>query len=560
MKRFLYIIMSMAVLTAHAAGIPNCKSVVRVICFTATGDTLSQGAGFFISADGQAVVPYSIMKGAARAELIDWKQKSHPVTLILGANSNYDLVRLQSEARKMEFLPIAQGDTPQGTVLTLLHYDTNKKAVGNTATLTRADKYGDYHYYALSTPNDRSVAGLPLVNGEGEAVAVAQYNYDKQATTACAISARFAPGLTIPAMGALNADLRNIAIARDLPAAEDDAFTYLYMLHRMTTDSVQYVQASQRFAERFPRNVKGYTETAAFYAEHGNYAQADEALTAALDCKNQADEAHYNLAEIIYQKALHHPQPPYKDWTLERALAESQTAFNLRPDTVYLQQQAHILFGMKRYAEAESLFLTAAKASKSPAELYHAAAMSRERLGAEPSQVIALIDSAVACYQRPYPAEAAAYLFSRAQHLETAGRHREAVQDYRDYEKAVGTKNLTAKFYNILQQAEQNAHQYQQAIDDLHTAIALAPTTAEKGEYQTEIAFIYLRAGMYEEAIVEAQAAQRLAPESSDVFKALGVAHGELGHKAEALKHLSRAQALGDTDAQKFIDRYATAK
>lgn len=558
MKKALYTLLFFAAaLAAVAASGPDNKAVVRIISFNAQGDTLAQGYGFFTSADGEVVGLYGTMKGASRAEVIDWKGKAHPVLLIKGADSSQDLVRMQCEAKKMSFLALSQTSAKQGDALSQLYYSTNKKSLPDTASVVSADAYASYAYYTVSTANESRFFGCPLLNAQGEAVGVVQRNVGSKAETACAIDARFAADLKIGSTSALNADLRNINIARDIPADETDAFSYLYMLNRMGGDSLQYVGASRLFAERFPQNIKGYTETANFYAAHRDYAKAEDALNAALRLKTNEDEVHGVLSDLIYQKVLRDPEPAYKDWTLERALSECETAYALRPDTSYVLQKANCLFGLKRYKEAHDCFLTAAAHSKAPAELYYYAANALQRAEGDTLEVTNLLTKAVDCFERPYTPEAAEYIFARAQHYDLIGQYRKAVQDYKDYELAIGTRNLKARFYDIRQMAEQKARLYQPAIDDLRTAASISETTQEKGEYLTEIAFIYLRAGMYEEAIEEANVAKQTVPDSADVYKALGVAHGYLGHKTDALTNLSRAQALGDKDVQKFIEQFS---
>lgn len=94
---------------------------------------------------------------------------------------------------------------------------------------------------------------------------------------------------------------------------------------------------------------------------------------------------------------------------------------------------------------------------------------------------------------------------------------------------------------------------YQQALDDIRTAIAV---TEQPLAYRLEEAFILLRVGEFEAA---AEAAEKLLadlPESPDCYRVMGIAHGELGHKAKAKQYLERAAALGDEVAPTFIRKY----
>lgn len=555
--RILHIFLFFLSVHCAMAATIDCKPVVRVVTYAASGDTLAQGHGFFISADGELLAPYALFKGAARAEVIDWKGKNYPVSYIIGASSSEDLVRARCVARKVAFLRVSDTGATQGESLLQLYYDTSKKAQAEEISAIDVTDYKTYKYLTVSTKNADHYVGCPIANADGAVVGVVQKNLQKDAQTACAIDARFGSALVVTVSSALNADLRAISMPRVLPTNEDEAFSYIYMLSRVARDSVQFVSASADFTERYPANVKGFTEVATFFANHREYAKADEAIGRALALRDRQDEVRSTLCDIIYQKALYAPEPVYKDWTLERALAESEQAYALRPDTAYILQQANCLFGLKRYVEAHDRYLVGAKYSHQPAELYFYAANALEHADGDKEQVIALLDSAILSLPRPYRADDAPYLLARAQRLEAVEKYRAAVLDYNEYEKAIGARNLTARFYDIRQAAEQKAHMYQQAIDDLNSAIAISKTDDERGLYQLEIAFIYLRAGMNEECIEAAQRSLTLLPENPDAYKAMGIAHGELGHKADALNHLSRAQALGDPDVHTLIEHYA---
>lgn len=503
----------------------DCRSVVRVISFTEKGDTLQQGYGFFCTPKGEAIVPYSILQNAHRAQVIDFKGNTYPVTLILGASSSYDMVRFQCAAKKSIALPLAQSPVGKGEALQQLYYTTNKKAPLYATIANEVENYEDYTYLTTTVPNEARYIGCPLVNTQGEVVAICQRNVNPKAETACAIDVRFAGKLGITSSNALYGDLRHIQIPCNLPATEEEAFSFLYLSHRISKDSALCANACQLFTEKYPQNVKGYTECALFLAENKQYEQAEAAIEKAFKVGKQKDEVHSTLSEIIYRKAITANEAPYKDWTLERALAESEKAYALRPDTAYLLQQAHQHYALKHYQEAHDRYVAVAANSLRPSELYYYAANSLELAKGDSTQVLALLDSAVVHLQKPISAADASYLFIRAQHLEAAGQYRKAIVDYNDYETAVGIRNLRPRFYDIRQAAEQKARMFQQAIDDLHTAVSISTTDNERGLYHTEAAYIYLQVGMNDEAIEEASKALQYIPEHDDALNCIKYAN-----------------------------------
>lgn len=524
---FIYIIMCTA--CAVAAKKIDCKAVAKVVSFNQAGDTLAQGNGFFVSPDGEAVVAYNLLKGASRVELTDWKSRVHTVRYLLGASSTYDLCRVKCEAKKLDFLPVATEFTDT-TVLLQTYYSQNKKSQVVPAEVHKVDSFENYKYFSISTKNEDNFIGCPVLNHQGEVVAIVQRNLDKNAENACAIDVRFATDLKIGVSAAMNADLHSIKLLREIPADEEEAYNYMYLLSRVAKDSVQFVNAADLFLQRYPKNARANIEIASFYASHSDYQPAEDAINRALLLAENKDEVHSALSDIIYQKALYDPKTSFKDWELPRALSEAEEAYSIKPDTAYIVQQAHCLYGLERYKEASDKFVVSARYSKQPAEMYFYAANALERAQGDSTLVLDLLSNAVQAFPRPYAAEAAPYLLTRAQQYEKLGEYRNAVRDYNEYEKAIGAGNLTARFYDIRQAAEQKARMFQQAIDDLHTAAALSSTDNERGLYLTEAAYIYLQVGMNEEAIAEAEEALKLVPGNSEVINCIEFAKQQINN------------------------------
>ena len=102
--------------------------------------------------------------------------------------------------------------------------------------------------------------------------------------------------------------------------------------------------------------------------------------------------------------------------------------------------------------------------------------------------------------------------------------------------------------------AEEKGHMYQQALDDLHTAIATAKNPIL---YKIDEAALLVNIGEYQSAITAAQNVLKQLPENLDCYKILGIAHGELKHKTQALQYLKKAQELGDDTVTKLLERYS---
>ena len=171
----------------------------------------------------------------------------------------------------------------------------------------------------------------------------------------------------------------------------------------------------------------------------------------------------------------------------------------------------------------------------------------------ETDQQIALLDSAVNMFSRPYVKTAAPYILARAQALYAAKKYRPAISDYNEYGELMAAQ-LDAPFYYQREQAEVDGHLYQQALNDIDKAIELEPSAPL---YYAEKASLLVRVGKHQEAITTAQQLIRLSPEFSDGYLFLGLAQCLTNQKAEGIKNLTKAKDLGNAQAQTLIEKYA---
>ena len=527
------------------------KAVVNVITYDAEGNVLQSGYGFYLTAQGTAVAPYHIFKDAVRADVINNKGKKAAVLRILGANSTYDLVKFSVDVKETTFLPLTETPAGDADALYLVNYSTSKKQEPVYANVTTVTPFDGYNYYDISAANSDINVGCPLVDATGHAVAVIQKNVGKNATTACAIDSRFINGLEITTTSIFNADLRDIAIPKGLPATESDALSYIYMLgHR---DSMLTLTAIGDFMATYPDNGEIYAERASFYADHGRYDLAEQDYATALEKSTKKDEVHLAFSKTIFNQVSSRPEQPYKDWSMAKAIEEVDKAYALNPAPLYLMQRARYRFANKEYQESYDDFMQVNSSELASAETFYSAAMALEMTGTDSLRVLTLLDSAINRLPEPYTQTAAQYFLERATRRIRAARFREAVFDYNEYEQIIGPKNLNDNFYYLREQAELQGRMYQQALDDIQTAIGLNPNEVI---YRVEEALIYVEVGMYEEAIAAARKALEKMPENADALKLIGIALGEQGKKTEALEYLNKAKAQGDTSVDVFLKKY----
>lgn len=536
------------------------KAVVNVITYDAAGNILHQTHGFLLGAEGEVVAPYSAFKGAHAASIVNWQGQTANVKRIIGANSDYDLVRATTDVatKKLVYLESANEHATKGQEIQVAYFSDAKKSLPEAANVSAADLYNEHYYYEVSMPNEERYFGCPALDAEGHVVAVLQKNVQKDAQTACAIDINFAKEMSINAMSIFNADLNAINIPKQLPlTSEEDAYSYVYMLLHAQTNNAVVIPVTEDFINAFPDNAKIFGDRATYYANQGAYEQADKDLQAGIakGGENTAELLH-TQSILMYNKVLAGGTDTWPAWTLDASLASADKAYATDALPVYLLQQGQVLFTQQKYQEAYDKFDAVNKTNIATSQTFYFAANALERAGGGSSQIIALLDSAVAHLATPYTQDAAPYLLARAQHLDNAAQHRRAVMDYNEYEKIIGQRHLNAYFYYLRMQAEIGSRMYQQALDDAETAIARTESDKDKADYLFELSCLQLQVGLFDECIQSCERIFRLNADYAEAYKICGVAYGEKKDKRQAGQYLKQAKEKGAENIDPLIEKY----
>lgn len=555
MKRLLFVLslylFTLLPISAQSWASKAVKSMLTLKTFAKDGTLLASSTGFFVGTDGEAVSSYAPFKGAQRAIVIDAQGKEYPVEYMLGANETYDVAKFQAAARKTTPLPIAANAT-KGSSVWLLPYAVKKTPDCVQGTITNAELFQDkYQYYTLQLTAEESQMSCPVLNQNGEVVGIIQPAAGDQKGTSYAVSARFATDQKVNGLSFNDPVLKQTQIPLALPDDAKDALLSLFLASSSMSES-QYANMLERFIQKFPNEADGYIYRARYQTTKGNFSNAEEDMQKALRVGGAQDDVHYQYAELIYQKEIYQSDKPFSTWTLDKAFSESQDAYRINPMSIYLQQQAQIRYAQGQYAEAYTLYDQLTRSDLRSADIFFAASQCKAQLK-DTEQQLALLDSAVNQFTRPYVKTAAPYLLARAQALYHHEKYRPAVNDYNEYAELMGTQ-LGAPFYYQRELAEIGGHLYQQALNDINKAIELAPT---ESMYYAEKASLQIRVGMHKEAMETARQLIQMSPDLSDGYLFLGLAQCLTNQKAEGTKNLNKAKDLGNEQAQTLIDKYS---
>ena len=520
------------------------KSMLTLQAIQQRGDTLTANA-FFTDEDGTLVAPFKTIQNTRSAWVTDASGNRYEVNRILGFNSTYDVVRLRADMgkKKAAFLPVAVSQPTKGQAIYLMPQATPDE-------ITQVERAGDYGYYTLKTPANPSLAGTPVINNEGEIAAILQAPVSAAKAPNYALDIRLAQSLTIRAIDANHNDLRQCNIPKLLPSDEAQATSFLYLTNSL--DASMRQAYAEQFIQQFPKSVTGYVQKAEIQSLNKQYDQAFQTYDEGLRQKTgQDDEILYSRSRVIYNMVLQSPQGLPENWTLQQALTDIEAAKAANPLPLYLLQEANTRYALKQYAEANDIYMGLTRSPMRSPELFLYAWQCQQAMGADKQALLALNDSAVAFFTKPYSAEAAPYLLLRSQTLQELGRVREAISDLNDYEH-LAPNQVTAKFYYQREQLEVQTRMYAPAVNDIQRAIQLQP---DEPLLHAELASLLFRLRDLDGAINASKQAISLDVNFPDAHRLLGVCLREKGDTVGARQHLQRAVELGDTMAKELLEK-----
>ena len=525
------------------------RSVFTLKTFAADGSLIASSNGFFTGANGEAVSNFTPFKGAARAIVIDAQGKEFRVAGIMGANDMYDVVKFRVNGNKTQSLALSSSVAPVGSMAYLLPYH-EVKAV-KSGPVRKAETFqGDYPYYTVALSMGENQVSCPLLDESGQVIGMMQQPAVLGDSLSYAVSARFVDSLKITGLNYFDETFKLTQVKKLMPADIKEANLVLYFAGSQS-DSAEYVSLIQDFIQQFPNASDGYIYRAQQETAGGDFAAAERDMEQALKFADPKDDAHFNYARIIYNKEIYQSAQPYAGWSLDKALQQIQSAISIKSLPTYRQLEGDIRFAKQQYDEAYEIYNSLLSTNLRSAELFFAAARCKE-MQKDTTSMLALMDSTINMFSRPYLKDVAPYLWARAEARRNAGRYRDAINDMNEYETLM-TATVNDNFYYIRHQVEIQGRLYQQALNDINRAIQMNPNEVL---YYAEKASLEIRVGLYDQAISTAQECIAIDAENSDGYLFLGLAQCLKGQKADGIKNLQKAKELGDSQADALIEKY----
>ncbi|WP_314080463.1 tetratricopeptide repeat protein [Hoylesella pleuritidis] len=535
---------------AQSSAVKNvAKSVFTLTTFKQDGSILASSRGIFVDNRGTAISTWTPFVGAAKAVVVDAKGNKQDVEELIGANELYDVCKFRVKGNSVG-APLATSSAAPESKIWLVGYSLKAPEIRSAIIKSKETFMQIYTYYILSTPAPDNATGSPYVNQNGQVLGLLQHsttNSDVYAT-----DARFINSFTLTGLSVNDPVLNRCGIRTEIPDKQEDALLTL-MLANDRRDSLQRMSYVNAFIRKFPMLADGYTTRAQIFADANQFSAAASEMETAIRQVTRKDEAHSSYAKVIYQKEIYKNDKPFAAWSLDKALDEARKAYEINPQPLYLHQQAQIIYAQGDYQKAYDLFLSLTKTPIRNGELYYEAAQCKSHLKAPKSEIMALLDSAVAACPQPLNSVAAPYVLARGAEWEAAGDYRKAIMDYNLYDSLMLGRPISSQFYYTREQCEVKIRHFQQALNDIARAILMTPN---EPTYWAEKASLHLRVNQFEDAVRSARHCIELAPKYADAYIVLGVALMQSKDKTAGLQALQKAKDLGDERADALLKKY----
>lgn len=554
MKRaYITFLFSLFLIISYAAKYPkevdkSRKGVASILAYK-NGKLLRSGTGVFVGEKGELFSSYSLFVGADSAVAIDPSGKVRNVERLLGANDIYDCIKVRvAWDKKISSLSITNKNYSIGESLYLLAYGTKKGGMIELLPIKNIVTVSGTPYYTFSFSMQERYLSAPVVNSEGELVALMQSAERNDTLNSYAISASFLEKMNITSLN-FNSDIfKRIDIPCALPNNKKDALTCLH-LHGLVHNEKYYMLLDD-YLQMFPDSYEGYlllAEKAIHFDK--NISLAEMAWDKALQYSSTPDDVYYNKANVLSSYALSFENDSASFVSLnDSALVCYDRAIAISAEPLYIYRKGLLLRELKRFSEAFECFDALATTNMRSADIFALAATCKESLG-DYDAAIAQLDSAITSFGSVPVGEMAGYLWNRGFLKHRMGRYREAVVDYNLF-ATLKEGELSAHFFYIREQAEFEAKMFQQAMNDINTAISLSP---QEVSYLVEKGRLCYRVNMPDEAIEVLNRVIELNSEEPNAHYILACCMLLKGNRESAKEHLLKAKELQHPSAYKKL-------
>lgn len=546
---FFTLLFSFVVAYGQPKGVKNAYRSVAGIVTYKNGVVKANTTALFVMGNGDVMTSGKIFEEADSAVVIDNNGKVYPVRYIVGADVMYDCIKVRiAHNKKIKYLAPSASRVNVGDELYMLSYGVKKNVAVEPFRVLAVDSVYSLAYYTLDRPVEERFLAYPLLNGNGEFVALMQPSSVNDTLKGYAVSSLLSSSLFSSAKNYGKGYYPGMEIRTAMPDVKEDALSCLYM-QTMIGDSISWIEAINDYIASYPESYEGYQSLAEYTAVYyRDMEQAGKAWEKALSLADNKAEVYFGKGKVINEIVQSGDTVSHPTLSFDNALAQVDKAIAIDNRPLYLSYKADMLYRVNSFDKAVGCYRMLASTDMRAPDVFAKASQCYMQMN-EPYKAIEMLDSAVTFFENN-SRDAAPYILTRAMLKSSSENYREAVLDMNRYEELVGGL-LNADFYYIREQAELNCKMYQQALNDIEKVIDLVPDNVL---YYIEKGMLCYRVKLTDEGLRTMLKARELAPEMADVHYLLGRLYMQQGNSDRARESLVTAERLGHSDARKQID------
>ncbi len=153
-------------------------SVVLILTYDSSGESLAQGSGFFVNKQGDIITNRHVLEKASRAEIKTTAGKVYPIKGVVAEDLEADLIQVTVDIPQKEVFPLAVSETvPEvGQKVVVIGNPLgleNTVSDGIVSAVREVPGYGDV--IQITAPMSPGSSGSPVVNLKGELLGVATF-------------------------------------------------------------------------------------------------------------------------------------------------------------------------------------------------------------------------------------------------------------------------------------------------------------------------------------------------------------------------------------------------
>jgi len=150
-------------------------AVVTVIAYNAADEMVFQGSGFFITSEGRFLTNYHVLAQAARAEVKTALGRCYPVTGVVAADRDWDLIAAEIDCplETVSSLEISGAVPEVGEQVAVVGSPLGLEHTLSVGVVSAVRRVAGGAYLQISAPVSPGSSGSPVINLAGEVVGIA---------------------------------------------------------------------------------------------------------------------------------------------------------------------------------------------------------------------------------------------------------------------------------------------------------------------------------------------------------------------------------------------------